>query len=330
MNARSLIKRAAGSLWLAAPTTRSVLCQRATIVMLHRVLSDDAEADIPHRRALCIGAGAFNDLLIWLTRHFDCVPLEDLLKTPGGERPRLALTFDDGWRDNAEIAFPLLQRHGVPASIFLATDFIGTPRRFWWEAIGESLWNRVGDCRELMEALAARGKPVPRPLCSPALTAERSRAIGAFLQQLKTLPPSQLDELVLSCPAQSHPDALSWGQVASLESSGLVRFGSHGAGHAILTQLSDTELQADLARAAATLADHCSAPLPVFCYPNGDLDPRVRNAVVAQGYRYALSTRPGLVGVATDSLSFPRMDVGHRAAVHPGLLGWRLFQGSRK
>src|SRR5690554_8000931 len=113
-------KRLMGSIWLAAPPARVRLARRGTVLMLHRVLASDAEADLPHRRAPCIGAGAFDRLLGWLKKHFDCVPLEDLLSAPAGQRPRISLTFDDGWHDNAEQAFPLLQRHGVPASIFLA------------------------------------------------------------------------------------------------------------------------------------------------------------------------------------------------------------------
>src|SRR5690554_5010390 len=110
------VKRLMGSIWLAAPPARVRLARRGTVLMLHRVLASDAEADLPHRRALCIGAGAFDRLLGWLKKHFDCVPLEDLLSAPASQRPRISLTFDDGWHDNAEQAFPFLQRHGVPAT----------------------------------------------------------------------------------------------------------------------------------------------------------------------------------------------------------------------
>lgn len=91
------------------------------ILMLHRVLANDRAADLPHRNELCVGPKAFEHLLVWLRRHFDCVPLMDILAPNSlrSERPRVALTFDDGWRDNAVNAFALLQKYQVPASIFL-------------------------------------------------------------------------------------------------------------------------------------------------------------------------------------------------------------------
>lgn len=322
------VKRLMGSIWLAAPPARVRLARRGTVLMLHRVLASDAEADLPHRRALCIGAGAFDRLLGWLKKHFDCVPLEDLLSAPAGQRPRISLTFDDGWHDNAEQAFPLLQRHGVPASIFLATDYIGTSRRFWWEAIGESLWQCGGACTALLSALEGEGHPVPAIIRGGQMSAARSQAIARYLQDLKPLPPARLEQLTGFCPPQDHCDALSWEQVAMMEASGLIRFGSHGAGHAILTGLDDPQLRADIARSATVLRERCRNPLEVFCYPNGDVDARVRAAVAVQGYPRALATRAGLVAPESDPLALPRIDVSHSAARWPGLLGWRLMQGA--
>lgn len=330
MTVRSLLKQLVGGSWFASPLGRRSLRRRGTILMLHRVLASDAEAALPHRRALCVGAGAFERLLEWLSRHFDCVSIESLLSEPGGGRPRVALTFDDGWRDNAEVAFPLLQRYQIPASVFLATDYIGSNRCFWWEALGETFWQRPDEASALVQALTELGVSVPPTVCIADPGAERSRAIGSLLQQLKGLPPQTLDELTRYCPSLHAGDGMSWQQVQYLEASGLVRFGSHGAGHAILTLLDKVALEDDLRRAAAALQQHCKAPLEVFCYPNGNHDARVRAAVSAQGYRYALATQPGLLGGDSVALALPRIDVSHDAAADPALLCWRLLQGVRR
>lgn len=328
MTTRSLIKQAVGWSWFASPMGRHSLLRRDSILMLHRVLASDAEAALPHRRALCVGAGAFERLLVWLSRHFDCVSMESMLSEREGMRPRLTLTFDDGWRDNAEVAFPLLQRYQIPASIFLATDYIGTDRRFWWEALGETFWQRPHETTQLVQALGTLGLTVPDALCSADAGVERSRAIGRFLQELKHLPAQTLNELTRYCPAHNTRDALDWQQVQHMEASGLVRFGSHGAGHAILTLLNKSALEDDLRRAAAALQRHCKAPLEVFCYPNGNHDSQVREAVSSQGYRYALATQPGLLGESTAPLVLPRIDVSHDVAANPALLSWRLLQGA--
>ena len=62
----------------------------------------------------------------YLRAHYDVVPLEDLIST--GSDNACAITFDDGWRDNYVTAFPILRAHGVPATIFLATNLVGTDR----------------------------------------------------------------------------------------------------------------------------------------------------------------------------------------------------------
>ncbi|OLF54206.1 polysaccharide deacetylase family protein [Pseudomonas chlororaphis] len=325
------LKRLAGTAYLNS-FGRTRLSEAGTVLMLHRVLADEHAANLPHRGPLCVGRDSFEQLLRWLRRHFDCVALEHLLLYPGGDRPRVALSFDDGWRDNAEQAYPLLERYEVPASIFLSTDFIGTGRAFWWEAIGETLWREPDSSagRQLQEQLRVLGLALPTSLKRPGACAARSRDLGLLLQRLKTLAPDSLQLLADSCPRSGMPHSLDWSQVKRLERSGLVRFGPHGASHGILTQLDSATLKDDLARSHACVQHHCAAPLPIYCYPNGDHDPAVRQAVAALGYRYALGTAPGLIEPArNEPLALPRIDVSQASARTPSLLAWRLLKGAR-
>jgi peptidoglycan/xylan/chitin deacetylase (PgdA/CDA1 family) len=330
MLAAALLKSLAGRAYLVSPPGRRALRRRGTVLMLHRVLESDAEAALPHRQAFCVGRRAFEHLLCWLRRNFDCVPLQALLEQPDGPRPRVALTLDDGWRDNAEQAFPLLLRYAMPASIFLATDFIGITRRFWWEAIGETLWQTPSghDAGRLRNDLRANGMDAPSELFRDSPSAARSQALFRYLHALKSLPPATLQAIADPLPAL-RPDTMNWEQVRALESSGLVRFGPHGASHAILPRLDAAALDDELTRSRRALHEHCRHPLPVYCYPNGDHDERIMRAVAAHGYRYALTTKPGLIGAGADALALPRIDVGHIAARHPARLGWRLLRGAR-
>ena len=329
-----LIKAATGWLCLDTPAGRRLLRGTGTILMLHRVLAEDAQAALPHRNALCIGKPAFGNLLHWLERHFDCVPLTELLDpaAPANGPPRLALTFDDGWRDNALHAFPLLLQRGLPASIFLSTDFIGSPRRFWWEAIGETLWGSFGEeAREQLGARLRQHLNLPDELRTARSGQRRSQFLAQLLQRLKGLPATTLQELADSCPPPPEPHAMDWRQVQAMEDSGLVRFGPHGASHAILTNLDDDSLEAELRRSHEAIAAHCRRPLPVYCYPNGDHDARVCAALRRLGYSQALGTRPGLQrSRQAVSLSLPRIGVSHQVACRPALLGWRILQGVRR
>ncbi|WP_433736043.1 polysaccharide deacetylase family protein [Pseudomonas putida] len=332
MAIKQLLKRTSGWLYLNSPVGRQQLHGAGVILMLHRVLADDRAADLPHRNELCVGPKAFEHLLVWLKKHFDCVPLMEILQPDSlrSQRPKVALTFDDGWRDNAVNAFALLQKHQVPASIFLSTDFIGSRQRFWWESIGETLWNSHGEKarRHLIECLQQRGRPLPAP-CNDPQEQRRSLALLQFLQTLKTLSPSDLNHLTDACPQESLPQAMDWHQVRSLEASGLVRFGPHGASHAILTGLDDQRLDEELSRSRQALLEGCNRPLPVYCYPNGDNDARVRERVADHDFPFALGTGTGIYRGTDDPLALPRFGVSQRTARNPQLLSWRIYRGAR-
>ncbi|MDD0997123.1 polysaccharide deacetylase family protein [Pseudomonas sp. TNT2022 ID1044] len=332
MAIKHLLKRTSGWLYLNSSVGRQQLHGAGVILMLHRVLASDHAANLPHRNELCVGPKAFEHLLAWLKKHFDCVPLMEILQ-PGSlrsERPKVALTFDDGWRDNAVNAFPLLQKYQVPASIFLSTDFIGSRQRFWWESIGETLWNSHGEKARahLIECLQQLGRPLPA-LCDDPDVQRRSLALLHFLQDLKTLSPQDLNRLTDECPQESLPQALDWQQVRSLEASGLIRFGPHGASHAILTGLDDQTLDEELSRSRQALLNGCNRPLPVYCYPNGDNDERVRQHVADHDFPFALGTGTGIYRGANDPLALPRFGVSQRTARNPDLLSWRIYRGAR-
>ncbi|MDR0735656.1 MAG: polysaccharide deacetylase family protein [Zoogloeaceae bacterium] len=327
------LKRLIGQAYLASPPGRHALRQRGSILVLHRVVENDREAAWPHRCGMCIGRQAFEHLLFWLRQQFECVALETLLEQPSGERPRVTLTFDDGWRDNAELAFPLLQRHEIPASIFLSTDFIGDAtkpnRRFWWEEIAKTFWQtpQSPDALRICDALRAEGMSAPARLLRPESSNRRSLAIAHYLQTLTRLPLEKLEAITSLLPAPQSSSALDWTQVRALEDSALVRFGPHGASHAMLTQLDDAGLEAELARSHAALRAHCRHPLSVYCYPHGAYDERVCRALTAFGYRYALSTQPGLIAPNSAALALPRIGVNHISS-RPTQLAWPLFRES--
>jgi peptidoglycan/xylan/chitin deacetylase (PgdA/CDA1 family) len=106
-----------------------------------------------------------------------------------------------------------------------------------------------------------------------------------------------------------------------------VRFGPHGASHAILTQLDGAKLERELAASSASLHQRCRQPLPVYCYPNGDHNHQVRQLLKQHRYHHALSTRRGLLSAEDDRLALPRIGVSQDCAQRPSLLAWRMLQG---
>jgi len=112
---------------LAGTARRRIAARRGQVcvLMYHRVLADDASAD-GIEPGMYVRAATFAAHLRWLGDHFRFVSLRDVQAPPddADDAPRVALTFDDGWRDNLTHAWPLLAAAGAPATIFLATDWI--------------------------------------------------------------------------------------------------------------------------------------------------------------------------------------------------------------
>lgn len=108
-----------------------------------------------------------------------------------------------------------------------------------------------------------------------------------------------------------------------------MRFGPHGASHAILTGLDDQRLNEEISRSRDALYNGCNRPLPVYCYPNGDNDERVREQIANHDYPFALGTGTGIYRGEGEPLNLPRFGVSQRTARNPELLSWRIFRGAR-
>lgn len=131
--------RAAGWLpggeWLLERAAGTHDPRMAPIFMLHRVLPDPSQCYHPE---MAVSVATLEPFLDWLAEVYDVVDLGDLdghMRARRIRRPACALTFDDGWRDTFTYAFPLLQRRGLPATVFLPLRFIGSGRHFWQEKL---------------------------------------------------------------------------------------------------------------------------------------------------------------------------------------------------
>lgn len=331
MNITSYLKKLTGLLYLKS-FGKIHLRNNSVVLMLHRVIEDKQKALLPHNNPLCIDQRTFENLILFLNKHFDVVDLENILEGKKSKKPKLAITFDDGWKDNVALAYPILLKHKTPATIFLSTDYIGENRGFWWQSVSNKLWENPNTIHEdsLQTALNQYSISFNKNLLNTNKTHSKSLLILEFIDQLKDIEPKQLHQLADTFFYDNEPDAMTWNDVNFLERSGLIRFAPHGAQHYILTQLSKKEYTEDIIRAHHTIHKHCQHPLKVFCYPNGNNNADIQNILVELGYTHAFTTRPGLINIHQDNYNLPRIDVSQKAAQQPSLLGWRIFQGSRR
>ena len=243
--------------------------------------------------------------VVWLRKHFELLRLDTLiarLDDPAHITGReVALTFDDGLRNNATVVAPLLAKHDAPATFFVCPGLIESSRWLWNHEARERL--KTMEMGDRMAFVEEAGIP---PSESPE----------AVIWEMKRLPLSgrQAAEAVLRertsafvpTPAQRQAfDMMSWEELRSLDPQ-RIAIGSHTVDHPILPTLDDGALEAQLAQSRAQLESALDRPVSLFCYPNGSEDGRVR-AAVRLHYDAAVTTESGLVRAGADRHGLPRI-----------------------
>jgi peptidoglycan/xylan/chitin deacetylase (PgdA/CDA1 family) len=293
---RRWVRAAAGAPALNAALRRIAAARgRSLILLYHRVGN-------PHGSAPAVVPWVPTDLfrrqIEALTEAGDVVPLTRLLEPARSQRPRFALTFDDDYRNHANVVAPLLQRLGVPATFFLSGRALSGLGRYWWEIL-EDLVAREG----AVAVARMLGRP-PAPVQDLALACERDPGLQELLGGEDTV------------PSPAHLDADQLRQLARPPFT----FGFHTLHHPVMTELDDDLLRTALDEGRARLSEHVGAPLELFAYPHGKADARTATAVRAAGYAAAFTGRPHATGRTGDRYLLGRWEVGD-AAVDQMLIG---------
>jgi peptidoglycan/xylan/chitin deacetylase (PgdA/CDA1 family) len=253
------------------------------------------------------------------------VSLDEVLAVQEGRAdlpPRaVLLTFDDAYDDFAEVAWPLLRHHGLPATLFVPTAYPDVPgRAFWWDRLHEGLAGSVA---------SAVDTPLGRlPLGSPA---ERDAATRSLRDFVKSRPHDEamghVDALLedLEVPDRPSP-VLGWDRLRALAADG-VALAPHSRTHPLLTRVDAGRLTDEVAGSRADLERELGSAPPAFAYPSGANDEAVVAALAEAGYRLAFTTDRGNESVdaagAPDWLRLRRVNVGGRTT--PALLRAQLL-----
>ena len=250
--------------------------------------------------------GRFEQQIQFLKRAFEVVSLEEGLVNLGRRRanakPQLAITIDDGFRDNYDLAWPLLQQYSVPATIFLATDFIDSGRPPWPTQINEifsqtTSWMMEWPFRENIKNLGGRAAAKQR------LKNDWSRLVpkARFLELAKL-------RKHLGVPNRSLHSALTWAQVREMQNGG-IKFGSHTVYHSILPAVPLLTMERELLDSKHRIESELQEPCQLFAYPNGDHNESSRNALETLGYKAAVTQDSGSNGYLSHSLALKRIEV---------------------
>ena len=252
--------------------------------------------------------------IAYLRERFTLISLDELLdlwqtNQFKSDRSYCVITFDDGWRDNYQFAFPILRKLAVPATIFLATDFIGTDRWFWPDRLMSLLAKGVAPSlgsatRNAVSAILVDAVGV-RPSTVDGVYREAKSGLpvtaDAIVETCKGLEVGKIESLLDSLSRALCADMpaervlLDWDEVREMAAYG-VSFGSHSCSHRILTQIPLSEVKTELTESKSVIVQHGVQPSSAFCYPNGNFNPGIQALVRETGYRAAVGCEIGLEG----------------------------------
>lgn len=290
------------------------------VLMYHRVIPIK-EMDRYMQAGMVVEPDTLNLHISYLRNHFEIIPLSDLSSFHHANaqnlsrKPVCALTFDDGWYDFFEYAYPILKKHEAPATVFLPTDFIGTNRWFWTDRVG-ILLDRLSQSKDA--APGASLFPDPRLREIMRMPGSQDTRLERLIAHLKSYKIEKIEWVISKLSAALGEDPvpvdrafLNWEEVQEMAGSGLVSFGSHTAGHPLLTTLTEEQAQHELRKSMDVLIAHnvTDTRFISFSYPNGSFSERLSEMVREAGYHLGVTTQYGWHHKGANPYTIPRIPV---------------------
>jgi peptidoglycan/xylan/chitin deacetylase (PgdA/CDA1 family) len=273
--------------------------RRAGIALVYHRIGDppgDPDRELVPAR----GTAQFESELRHLKAHYRVVPASRLLEAAAGrrrgERFPVSITFDDDLSSHVEVAMPILERHGLPATFFVGGASLNGPFTFWWESLQAAF-----DSGKSNAAVAAVAQATDGPEAPPQPN------IHAIARQIEDMDPAGRDALsarLRELAGQENRSGLSGDQLRELASHGF-EIGFHTRRHDKLPLLRDDELGSAMTLGRGEIARVIGNDMTVISYPHGCADARVAEAARAAGY----------------ALGFTGESVAARPTTNPLLIG---------
>lgn len=258
-----------------------------------------------------IPTGLFEVHMRYLARHYKVVSLAELQRhLDSGESNEMVVgvTFDDGYRDNYECAFPVLQRYRIPATIFLTTGAIDSGEPLWFEQLAEAIKKTPHEYIDLEIDIPRRFW-----MRNPAERLESNRKIFALLRafndtERRTWVAELLGKLGAAGEWERKGKMLTWDQVRLMKTQG-IDFGGHTVTHPFLSKLAPRQAEWEISECKRRIEAETQKPVSFFAYPNGreeDFAASNKDILRNAGYRGAVTTIWGMNYRTTDCMELKR------------------------
>jgi len=313
---------------------------KIVIFMLHGIV-EDKEYSWETIRKQC-SLGRFENVLKVLRRYFEFISMEDAVQMLSGKvplRPYCAvLTFDDGYRNNYELALPVLEKYNIPAIYFISTGNIDSQKPHWFDMmdyviqhnsrsikmeVGGKIYTFENDDNERL------AKEFRRFLfdCNNSQGEDDIELISKIYAIIKKWEIKEGKNVKEILNGDSRTAMMSWKHVGILSSKG-IEIGSHTVDHCRLGTIAKDEIYRQLEKSKMDIEKHLGKACKYLSYPNGSYNEKVIDIAKVCGYSASVTTKSGLNGISEDTfrlnrISFPIRDDKSHILYHI----YRNFQG---
>jgi glycosyltransferase involved in cell wall biosynthesis/peptidoglycan/xylan/chitin deacetylase (PgdA/CDA1 family) len=256
---------------------------RALILVYHRI-----DRPIQDRWGLCVSPENFAAHMRCLRRSFQPVRLAEVTAMIAEGRIKqgsVAVTFDDGYRDNLMTALPIMRESKTPGTFFISGDGASEEASFWWEVLD--------NCMATMEL--------------------NSGDAGALHKRLMVADAAERKQILADLPSSRRdlPARLSRDEIQSLAQEPLADIGAHGWSHRVLAPLSIDDQREEILQNAQSLMDLTGLGISHFAYPfGGSVTAELKRVLREAGITYACTVESVAVTGDCDPLAIPRLEVG--------------------
>lgn len=277
--------------FVSLPVLGTLRPQWLSVLAYHQVV-DSIDDDYPFvRGTISATRDEFEKQVAFVKKHFSVVNFQMLSESlRDGRVPKRALiiTFDDGYRSNYDVAYQVLKKHGVTATIFVSTQFVDSGQPFWFDKVAYEIYKMppgqlsLNEGKHVLE-IRHDNRREARHSLQTILSRVPNKTRLKMLNELEHVAQTKISE-----DDQRSAAPLNWEQIQQMSEDG-IEIASHTVSHPYLASLTDEEIELELVESKKTLEAATGCDVKSVAYPAGSYDGRVLQCARRCGYEFGVS-----------------------------------------
>jgi peptidoglycan/xylan/chitin deacetylase (PgdA/CDA1 family) len=288
----------------------------AAVLNYHRIVENNINGFLFKSDTIHHNVKLFKREISFINKWFNIISMDELIdrlaKKKNFDKPSMAITFDDGYRDNYTLAYPILKQYNLPATIYLISGLIGTTQKVWLDEVDFALLTTTeeklefpslfGD--EIVDLLSIQDKQKVNIKIGEKLKRVENKNKLRLIEEL-------CDRLKVSRNSFSNNDRvmMNWEEVKEMNEN-KIAFGAHTHSHPILTQLPLKEAKNEISISKQIVEKELNTQVNHFAFPNGsslDFDEELKQFCIDLGFRSIATGNYGINNTGSDPYHIRRI-----------------------